>query len=55
MGNLTVAPHADGTTVSTTSELSYFLRLATSERFGTLATAELHRRGLEHAEQAARW
>jgi hypothetical protein len=51
VGSVTVTSHPDRPALSTTSELSYFSRLTSSERFGTQATAELHRRGLERAEQ----
>lgn len=49
VGRVTCTPTADGQSVSTTDDLSYFSRLTSSETFGTLATLELHRRGLERA------
>jgi hypothetical protein len=37
----------------TTDELSYFCRMTDAERFAELATVEVHRRGVEHAQVVA--
>ena len=50
---ITTEQQADGSTHSSTNELSYFSRLTDSASFSTLATLELHQRGVEHASQVA--
>lgn len=51
VGELQQTADAEGQASVQTSNLSYFSRLADSASFGELASLELHRRGLERAEQ----
>jgi hypothetical protein len=49
VGEPVLGKDADGAEMVQTKALSYFSRLVDSTTFGTLATAELHRRGVETA------